>query len=124
MKVTPKEVTGNDYAVHAVISEPIDVAVYGAVKTPRMKIRTAGSVSQKIGFYLAYRASARARQGFPDRLLEYHFRADAPFVYTCIASLLAHRREAIGSPATKPIRGNRAFRPGATGNQTEPNEKM
>lgn len=39
MKVTQKEVTGSDNAVNAVISEPLGVVTYGAVKIHRMKRR-------------------------------------------------------------------------------------
>jgi hypothetical protein len=68
VKVTSKEAAGNDSAVHAVISEPAGVVTYGAIKKPRIKIETAGSVDQKNGICLVYHLSARARQGFSDRL--------------------------------------------------------
>jgi hypothetical protein len=47
VRVTQKEVTGTDNAVNAVISEPIGVVTYGAVKMHRMEIKPPNFSNQK-----------------------------------------------------------------------------
>jgi hypothetical protein len=73
VKVAPKEVTGNDNAVHAAISAPMGVVIGGAVKRHRMKLKPADSAIKRVGgcFALATMLLCAGKLHGSDRLFQF-----------------------------------------------------